>query len=116
MSLHDAINAVHERWDEDTGYGWCHTISNAAVVALSLLYMGDDYADCLGTSIEAGFDTDCNAATCGSLWGMRFGEDAIPARFVEPFCDSMHTGVVGFQQLTISSLIQRFLDLGTVDG
>ena len=36
-TLQDAYRKIHAAYDEHTGYGWCHTISNAMIVTAALL-------------------------------------------------------------------------------
>lgn len=65
-------------WIKYTGYGWCHTISNAMVVAAALLYGKGDYGKSVCMAVEIGFDTDCNSATVGSVLSMANGIQSIP--------------------------------------
>ena len=39
----EVIDGIHREWDELTVHGWCHTISNAQIVAAALLDGGDDF-------------------------------------------------------------------------
>lgn len=69
---------IHEKYDKYTGYGWCHTNPNAMIVVASLLYGKGDYGKTICLAVETGFDTDCNGATAGSVFGMAYGINAIP--------------------------------------
>ncbi|MDB6093623.1 MAG: ADP-ribosylglycohydrolase [Verrucomicrobia bacterium] len=89
----EIIDGVHREWNELTHYGGVHTISNAQIVAASLLCGGDDFTRTIGLAVSAGFDTDCNGATCGSLWGVRHGDAAIPAKWLRPLKNRIRTGL-----------------------
>ena len=39
----DVTKYIHEKWDEHTVHGWCHTISNAMICAMALLYGEGDF-------------------------------------------------------------------------
>jgi ADP-ribosylglycohydrolase len=69
------------------GYHWVHTINNAAFVLLGLLYGGGDLWETVSVSVMAGFDTDCNGATAGSIVGAVLGARALPNRWVAPLDD-----------------------------
>ena len=108
LALHEAgvphdemIDGIHREWNELTIHGWCHTISNAQIVAAALLYGGDDYAATIALAVAAGFDTDCNGATCGSLWGVKHGEAALPRRWLRPLRNRLKTNLsdYGFMPL-----------------
>jgi len=103
-SFMQAVDAIHAQWDEKVNHDWCHTNSNAQVVALGLLFGDDDYTKTIACSVMPGFDTDCNGATCGSLWGVRHGRAAIPTLWTEPLNDRVRTGVANYQDVSISGL------------
>ncbi len=100
----EAVATVNARWDERCFHDWCHTNSNAQIVALGLLYGGDDFGLTVTRAVMPGFDTDCNGATCGSLWGAMHGAAAIPARWTTPIGDIVRTGVTGWHETTVSAL------------
>jgi hypothetical protein len=105
---HDAvIDAVHAEWDEFKPHGWCHTISNAQVVAAGLLYGGDDFSKTIALAVSAGFDTDCNGATCGSLWGMRHGERALPKKWLRPLRNRLRTGLAAYADVPLDEMADR---------
>ena len=100
-----------EAWkDLQTRYGHyhpVHTINNAAVVALALLYGKGDFEKSITLSVMAGFDTDCNGATVGSLLGVLLGAEALPGKWIEPFHDRVESYVLGYTNSRISDLAKR---------
>ena len=109
VSQEDAFKKIHEMWDEYTGHGWCHTISNAMIVAASLLYGQGDYGKSACMAVQTGFDTDCNGATVGSIVGMLRGLSSIPEYWTKPFNDTLHTSLFGFTLSTISDMAEKTL-------
>lgn len=98
------LESIHQEWNELTAHGWCHTISNAQIVAASLLCGEDDFTRTIGLAVGAGFDTDCNGATCGSLWGVCHGADAIPALWLEPLQNRIRTGLLEYPDGPLDTL------------
>ena len=88
-------------------YSWVHTINNAAVVAAALLWGEEDFTTVVGLAVQAGWDTDCNGATAGSVFGARYGTAAIPARWVAPLNDHVRSALFGFDNSKISQLARR---------
>jgi hypothetical protein len=98
---------IHSRWNEHTFHGWCHTISNAMIVAASLLYGEGDFSKSICMAVETGFDTDCNGATVGSILGMANGENSIPSCWKEPINDTLHTSIFGVGTVKISDCVEK---------
>jgi ADP-ribosylglycohydrolase len=88
-------------------YFWVHTINNAAIVLLALLYGNGDYAQSIAISVMAGWDTDCNGATVGSILGAMKGASSLPPAWTSPLNDVMHSAVFGFDNTRISDLAAR---------
>lgn len=109
-SHEEIITSIHEEWDELVQHDWCHTISNAQVVAACLLGGGDDFSRTIRLSVEAGFDTDCNGATCGSLWGIRHGEAAIPAKWLKPLKNRIRTNLRDYPIATLDGLADELAE------
>jgi len=103
----EVIDGIHREWNELTVHGWCHTISNAQIVAASLLYGGDDYATTIALAVAAGFDTDCNGATCGSLWGLKHGEKALPTRWLRPLRNKLKTNLSDYGFMPLDEMARR---------
>jgi ADP-ribosylglycohydrolase len=106
-----AIDRIHERYDETNGHHWCHTNSNAMIVALGLLFGGGDFVRSIGLAVAAAFDTDCNGATVGSVLGMMHGASALPSEWIDPLNDKIKSGVDGFGLVRISELAERTVGL-----
>lgn len=107
----EAVNLVHTQWDERRAHDWCHTNSNAQIVALGLLWGEDDYETTITRAVMPGFDTDCNGATCGSLWGVMHGVEALPKKWTRPMNDLVRTGVAGYHEVKISKLAEEMVDV-----
>ncbi len=106
----DCFAMIHRAYDEHTSHGWCHTISNAMIVAASLLYGEGEFGRSICTAVEAGFDTDCNGATVGSIFGMANGIGSIAECWIEPFCDTLHTSIFGVGTVKISECVRKTLE------
>jgi hypothetical protein len=107
----EAIDAIHARWREDFSHHWCHTNSNAQIVAAALLYGERDYARTICLAVMSGFDTDCNAATAGSVLGLMLGQKALPALWADPIRDTLLTGVQGYYQVRLEDLAAQTVAL-----
>jgi len=88
-------------------YSWIHTLNNAALVLLGLLYAGLDFEKGITISVMAGLDTDCNGATCGSILGATLGGSSLPRKWTDPLNDRIKTAVFGFLECRISELAKR---------
>ena len=110
MPEEKAFAKIYSLYDEHTGYGWCHTISNALIVCASMLYTGGIYGKAVCRAVQSGFDTDCNAATVGSILGMRSGIDCIDEYWLKPLNGVLDTTIIGVGKVGIDSLIECTLD------
>ena len=109
ISAEEALADVHARWDEHNGHDWCHTISNAEIVAICLLYGGGDYGKSICMAVQTGFDTDCNDATVGSVLGMKNGISSIGDEWTAPIKGRLDTAVSGIGNVEIDALIEKTL-------
>jgi ADP-ribosylglycohydrolase len=106
-----ALDSIHERYDEKRGHDWCHTVSNALIVCVALLYGELDLEKTIGIAIAGALDTDCNGATAGSIAGMMLGASKLPSSWTDPLCDTLKSGVDGFGMVKISDMARRTADL-----
>ncbi|MEG0693700.1 MAG: ADP-ribosylglycohydrolase family protein, partial [Oscillospiraceae bacterium] len=111
LTVEEVINNIHQHFDENDSHDWCHTISNAMVVAASLLYGELDFEKSIVISVTAGFDTDCNGATVGSILGLILGEKKIDSKWKAPLNDTLKTGVQGYSECKISDLAEKTCEI-----
>ena len=105
----DCWQHISKQYDEHTIHGWCHTNSNAMIVAMALLYGGGDYGKSICIAVEAAFDTDCNGATVGSILGMANGIESIPDYWTEFIHDTLYTSIFGLDKVKISDRVEMTL-------
>ncbi|MEK6796228.1 MAG: ADP-ribosylglycohydrolase family protein [Spirochaetota bacterium] len=107
----EAIKRIHKQWDENNGHHWCHTNSNAQIVALGLLWGENDLEKTICRAVEACFDTDCNGATAGSVMGMMLGAKKLPSKWIAPMNDTLNTGIDGYHTVKISKIAEEGFDI-----
>lgn len=107
MSREAAFAGIHARWNEHNSHDWCHTISNAEIVAASLFYGAGDFASSICMAVETGFDTDCNGATVGSILGMRNGAWSLDEKWTKPFNDLLDTSIFGIGRVKLSDMARK---------
>ena len=95
------------KYDENNQHHWCHTVSNAAIVAMGLLWGKKDFTYTMELCLTMGFDTDCNCATAGSVLGMVLGAQLLPEVWTAPLNDRVLSGVDGFGLVHISDMAAR---------
>lgn len=107
----EAVGHIHRLWDENNAHDWCHTISNAQIVALGLLYGEGDFEKSVTRAVYPCFDTDCNGATVGSIVGMMLGAKALPSKWTSVMNDTIHTGLSRYNVSKISDLGNEMFQL-----
>ncbi|MFP3938294.1 MAG: ADP-ribosylglycohydrolase family protein [Phycisphaerae bacterium] len=111
MDYAQAVDAIHQQWDETDKHHWCHTNSNAQIVTLSLLWGERELERTICLAVMPGFDTDCNAATAGSILGVILGRKAMPAKWTDPIGDTLVTGVHGYHEVKLTDLAEHTVEL-----
>lgn len=104
ITYRQAVDRVMALYDEDNWHQWTHTITNAVIVAIGLLWGEGSYAETICKAVEAMYDTDCNGATAGSVIGAMHGASRLPSEWIDPIDDRLETGVKGFAHTRLSEL------------
>ena len=87
------VNWIDARQKLIDNYGtpnFCFAPLNIAFTMLGLFY-GEDFSDKLLKCLNCGYDTDCTAATAGSILGIMYGADSIPQKWIDPIGTSIVT-------------------------
>jgi hypothetical protein len=74
-----ARQELHLKWRLERKWNDNSTPVNGAAVCLALLYGRDDFYRTLQYAMALGYDADCNAATAGTVVGVRLGFKRIAA-------------------------------------
>ena len=110
MTEEECFAKIHTLWNEREGHDWCHTISNALIVAAALLYGKGDYGKTICLAVQTGFDTDCNGATVGSVIGMIGGTAAIGKEWSDPINNMLDTNIFGVGRVKISEMAKKTME------
>lgn len=106
-SANDALAWV----DAELGhYNWVHTVNNAAVISIGLLW-GTDFTTSVALTISGGRDTDSSAATVGSVYGALHGAKSVPEDLVGTTHVRVRSAVRDFDRIEITELAIRTLAL-----
>ncbi len=120
IAWHEQIADWEAAWDvlyaKYGSYHRLHTINNAALVVLGLLYGNGDFGRSISIAVMGGWDTDCNGATTGSVLGAMIGVDALPERWITPFNDRLRSAVIGYDGSQFTELARRTLALSSSAG
>lgn len=100
----DAVDRLHDRYRH---YPPVHTVNNLAVVVWALCAAGDDFGAAVGDAVAAGWDTDCNGATVGGLFGL--AGHSIPDAWVRPWNGRVGVDLAGHAELELDDLVDRTL-------
>ncbi len=91
-----------------------HAPINVALTVWALLYGEDDFEKSILLAVNAGYDTDCTAATVGATLGLAHGQKTIPERWRKPIGNNVlvGAGILGIScPATLEELTQRTIRL-----
>ena len=84
---------------------WAHACNNLAIVVWGLLTGEADFAAAVGETVAAGFDTDCNGATVGGLFGLT--GRPVSRSFADPWAGRVGVTLAGTHELALDDLVAR---------
>jgi ADP-ribosylglycohydrolase len=102
----DAVDRLHDRYGELSPV---HTLNNLALVVWGLLSGADDFSAAIGDVVAAGWDTDCNGATVGGLWGL--SGRPIPGQWTDPWQGRVAVTLAGYGELALDDLVEQTVAL-----
>jgi ADP-ribosylglycohydrolase len=104
-SLAGAPDAVDRLTNRYAGLSPVHTLNNLALVVWALCSADDDFGAAIGEAVTAGWDTDCNGATVGGLFGL-LGRP-IPDQWTQPWNGRIGVSLAGYSELTTDEVVAR---------
>lgn len=110
-SLAGQESAVRQIREHYTGLGPLHAVNNLALVVWALLTHQDDFSAAIGEVVAAGWDTDCNGASVGGLWGLT--GRPVPERWTAPWRGRIAVTLAGVGELALDDLVARTLAVAT---
>lgn len=78
--------------------GW-DAPSNIALLVLGLLWGEGDFGRTVCLCVNCGEDTDCTAATAGSIFGILHGAKRVPQKWIEPIGRTIKTACLNLGEL-----------------
>lgn len=86
-----------------------HTVNNAMIVVMALIYGQMDVERATAIAVMAGLDTDCNGATVGSICGAAQGAARMPGSLAGQLNDTIKPAMVGVPDVKMADLAARTL-------
>ena len=102
--LETTLDRIHAQFGH---YHPVHTINNAALVVAGLMYGRASLGATICGAVAGGWDTDCNGASAGSVFGAMHGANVLPYEWVGCLNDTLHSALSGVNQ----GKPHRFTDL-----
>lgn len=96
------VDRLHEKYADLSPV---HTLNNLALVVWAICSADGDFGAAIGNAVAAGWDTDCNGATVGGLFGLSSAE--IPDSWTRPWQGRIGVGLAGFAELELEDLTAR---------
>jgi ADP-ribosylglycohydrolase len=98
----DAVEQLHDRYSDLPPV---HTTNNLALVVWALCASDGDFGAAVGDAVAAGWDTDCNGATVGGLFGLM--NYPIPDAWTSPWNGRVGVSLAGYGELSVNELTDR---------
>ena len=98
----DAVDRLHDRYRDLSPV---HTVNNLALVVWALCTSQDDFSAAVGNAVAAGWDTDCNGATVGGLFGLTGAP--VPESWTRPWQGRVGVNLAGCSEFSVDELVDR---------
>lgn len=93
------------------GMAMAHTLNNAALTVTGLFYGKNNFERTITLTVMGGLDTDCTAATAGSISGAILGMEKIPAKWKNPLGNRVETYLKGKPVFYSDAIAKRFMKI-----
>ncbi len=85
-----------------------HTLNNLAITVAGLFHGEKNFEKTITLTVMGGVDTDCNAATAGSLLGAILGAKRLPKKWIAPLGNRVETYLKGKEHFRSNDVARRF--------
>ena len=104
-------DGLHKRYNESGEKSdWDSIFPNAEIVTAALLYGEGEFGRSVSAAVQAGFDTDCNAAIVGSVLGMRGGAGCIGPEWSAPGEKLIDSNILGVGRVSIAEMADKTME------
>ena len=107
LGIEDVHETLYATFGDEDG----HSSNNMALVLSGLIMGGHDFEKVITYTVMGGWDCDTTGATAGSVAGAMLGATGLPQKWIAPFNDTVHGGIVGYQPIAISECAARSLEI-----
>lgn len=88
-----------------------HTNNNLCLIVFGLMIGEKDIVKGLSETVAMGLDSDCTAASAGSVFGAIIGKKKIPEYLYKRFNNTIDTYIIGKESFHFDDMTQRFMKL-----
>jgi len=106
------VNELHKKFNN---LHWVHVLNNIALIVAVILYWKKDFDNAICSTVMAGWDTDSNGATVGSIIGTQLGALKLPDRWTLPLNNTIRSSMKGFDRTQIDELAKRTLNITKIN-
>lgn len=106
------VNELHKKFNN---LHWVHVLNNIALIVAVILYWKKDFDNAICSTVMAGWDTDSNGATVGSIIGTKLGALKLPDRWTLPLNNTIRSSMKGFDKTQIDELAKRTLNITKIN-
>ncbi len=106
------VNSIYKNYGH---LHWVHVINNVALITAVVLYWKKDFENAVCSTVMAGWDTDSNGATVGSIIGSLIGASRLPAKWIAPLNNNIRSSMRGFDNSKIDDLANRTAEITKIN-
>ena len=111
IDLETAVYRVHELWNEANALHRYHSIPNAMIIAIALIWSGWQFDTALHAAVTSGFDVVGNTAAVCAVVGAHCGREEIGEQWLISGYDNLSTASGSSNMVSLSDAAGRTYNL-----
>lgn len=104
-------NIVDNLYNNFNHLHWVHVLNNIALIVAVIIYWKKDFENAICATVMAGWDTDSNGATVGSIIGTQIGASKLPDKWIKPLNNRIRSSMKGFDNSNIDELAKKTMEI-----